>query len=264
MNRLYLIIGGFVAFFLVLMYISAMDIEEIRRKRQEKKTKSLVEKIVTHANKKNTNPLIREQKRNPTGLKYGMDTSSDEIAAEPAPEIKVDSRGRTVGMSNPLVSKRTGREEGDDLNATMSPGSAPIDNNAAPQGANGTINSPARDDYYPPVVPGKTTGTSKKPTSSNQTNPDLPVGLFDPDMYGTRMNRVVEDETQKPRRRMVREGGAAEMPTKKESVFMAFEGTRAYLRSEDGEVIPAPDGYYEMPLSGRKILIRGGEKVMPN
>ena len=34
--------------------------------------------------------------------------------------------------------------------------------------------------------------------------------------------------------------------------------------NEDGTSRPLPDGYYEMPNSGRKIVIRGGQKVVPN
>ena len=222
-------------------------LEEVRKKREMKKAKTLVEKIIQNANKNDLKKSLTNKTPTPTGLKYGMDTSSDIQPMEQLPGTK-KSAGSVVTSRQAIINSQGG---------TALP----------PPGVNGTTlynpylqgktspapaqTPPATDSYYPPPAP-KRAGTPGKPNSSINSEE-----LFDPG-YGVSMQMPVRSATYDPKR--PRKPGNYDM----NNIYIAFQGTKAFTRDELGNPIALPDGTYKMPNSNYTIRIANGEKVISN
>lgn len=249
MNRLHMLIGGAVVVIILMVFFGKNPMEEARKRRQMKKTKTLVEKIVTHANKKDISKGLLGKKTSPTGLKYGMDTSSDiEPMETTAPVKKSGGSGNVTSVKQMMrnqIPSGQGRQSG-----MAGPARAPYPQGAGQPDAASTPAPPPADAYYPP--PALKRGVNGRPTSSLRKE-----DLFEPG-FGMRLNMPV--------RTAGRPAGSPDGSGKYEtrSLYVAFEGVRAYTLNGAGEPVPLPDGVYEMPGSRRKVLIRGGEKTIPN
>lgn len=268
-NPLYVLVGAAVLFFLYLIIFGGPDLDEARRKREAKKTKNLVEKIVESAQKKDgMMSSLNKDKKNPSGLNYGMDTSSDiEVTtAEPGLPGSRNPRAGVTPLRNPLLSGSPRRQ---------SPGSAASETVGAPP-TPATQPSAPSDGYYPPPAQSIINKNNKgRPSSAVEPAPEDDKKIVANALkdifsrgYGVRMTTTpmpLDEESDiqlTDRQRGIR--ARYEKSFEKQDVFVAFEGSRAYLVNEDGTSMPMPDGYYEMPKNGRKILIRDGEKVVPN
>ncbi|MBY0406233.1 MAG: hypothetical protein K2Q01_00955 [Rickettsiales bacterium] len=262
MSRLHLLIGAAIVGIILMVFFGKNPMDEMRKRREMKKAKTLVEKIVQNANKKDMKKSLTNKQPTPNGLKYGMDTSSDIQPMEQLPNGKklpgglVTARktgqfqpGQTQpGESTPIPPPAI---NGTTLYNPYLQGktAAPGASNAAPPGAENAA-PPAADGYYPP--PALKRGNRGKPSSSIQQEE-----LFDPG-YGVHMSMPVKSanyDAEHPRK-----PGNYDM----KKIYVAFQGTRAFTKDEQGNPIPLPDGYYSMPGTDYKVLIQGGEKTISN
>lgn len=260
MNYFHVLIAGLVLSLLGLVVFGGPSMSEIRKRNEERKTKNLVEKIMKSANENSA--LLGEEmgssRKPPTGLNAGMDTSLDLMVENPInrPNANRPKYGNLPeAFRNPYLSssqRRTPRG--------MPVQEAPV----VPQ-----------DSYYPPPPE----VSRRKPRSSYQGEPanrngikngiDSAVlkamqGTMD-SPYGTRMEMPdLTEESLKQFSPTKRALIKAKYEKTRPSYFVAFEGTKAYIKDELGAVKPMPDGYYQMPGSKHTVLIRGGKKVMPN
>lgn len=201
------------------MVFSKSSIDEMKRKKAIRNNKSLVEKIVKNAAKKDNST---SRKNTPNGLKYGMDTSSDEMLSEPGIE----------GM--PSRTNKLGRPQ----TSYPSP-EAPLQASPAAKPGN-----PGADQYYPPPAMG-TTGKRNKPQSLLEHD-----DLFD-DGNGLRLTMRIKNDGTDPKQKKFQN----------KNIRVSFNGTRAFTSDDAGNTIPLADGYYKLPNSIYKVLILDGHKV---
>jgi hypothetical protein len=238
-----MLIGAVVIFFFCLFFFSKNPLDELRKKRELRKAKSLVEKIVANANKKDSKGgLLKTKQPTPSGLRYGMDTSSDVQPAEPGEIGKTVGGGRATGgvrtpsattLRNPYLQGKTKK-------------TIPVGDPSAPADP-GSTSAPTENYYPPPAL--KHSGPGEKPNSMLEQ-------LFDPG-FGMRMSMSVPAE------------GYENLPPiqqkmEAKSIYVGFEGIKAYTMDESGKPQPLPDGFYTLPNTNHKVLIRAGEKVIPN
>lgn len=272
MNMLYVFFGGIALFIFGLIIFGGPDVEEMQRKRAMKKNKTLVEKIISSTESKGGKSGGGLKKSTPSGLSFGMDTSSDTISETNEDGQKTKGGSKFSGAagdkkSNPIPS---GMSKTEYFESATSGGSASNPFDTTKPSAPATTS----DGYYPPqsATAGKSSSgnnnknenksggnrnSGRRSSNESTKNPTLSAlsqSMTDPE-NGTRVTFAESDDF-KPNQKNNK--------VKKDSVFMQFSGTKAYLVSSDGSKKAAPDGYYELPNENGRILIRGGNKVISN
>ena len=236
-NPLYVLIGAVVLLFLYLIIFGGPNVEEARKKREAKKTKSLVEKIVSAAQKKDGMiSSVNKEKKNPSGLNYGMDTSSDIEQTIPEPGLpgsktpRTGTTNLTTPLRNPLLSGRR-----------QSPGAVATESRTAPASDSEPYEAdikPAQkqqpatpaDTYYPPPSQSIINKAKGKPSSSNELTPEEDSkkvanalrGVFDPG-YGVRLkvSEAPEDNEEEDAPKKRRKQAKAENKPPKNQMFMS-------------------------------------------
>lgn len=240
--RLYLVIGALILLWLGSLVFGKSPLEEARKRRAIKNNKTLVEKIVQNAKKKDkANGLLGDKKKTPNGLRYGMDTSADVQPMEAAPPeatLSASTRSRATNTRRPNNAAM----------GTPNPVGAPAAKPSIPAASEGATSSspataaPPADIYYPPPAP-NLPGNGKRAAIDRDE-------LFKP--TGLRLERQVK----------ARGENGKEYTTK--SIAVTFSGVKAFAVDEAGNTTPLKDGFYQLPGSQHKILIQGGEKVISN
>ncbi len=220
------------------------SIDQMRKNRQVKKTKSLVEKIVNNAKKKEQagDMLGGHNKPRPTGLKYGMDTSSDLEAPGDTP-VKTGKNASSAGAMGRNGNKKHGSEDEEDTSTPTSSATPTGAAKAAPAG-----------EYYPPASDPRN-AKAAKPRSSNDTTSQVPSSqeLFGDTQGGLRVQPVQMG----PKGNRVKKDAPYE-----NGVSISFKGVKAFANDANGNQVPLKDGYYTLPGSTQQIRIQNGEKIM--
>lgn len=240
---------------LVAYYVFGTDsLDQMRKNRQIRKTKSLVEKIVNNAKKKDTSQLFGKKKQS-TGLKFGADTSAD---IEPMDVDESKNRTGASKTTQPKNPRKPTPNKGDNTSgaAPSAPASAP-------------------DMYYPPVSDPHTLSKpakNSKPQSSNNSKDDGadhtetalentggPIFTSAPTI-----NMEYSGKTLRSGRKAAKK--TSEEAAKKENpvpLQVSFDGSKAFSVDESGDRKPLADGYYTLPGSNYRVFIQNGKKTMP-
>jgi hypothetical protein len=223
----------------LLVYFGRNPQDEIRKRRAERASKRLVEKI-EEANKKKGDFLNTK-----TPQDFGLGRKVDEYG------VPIPGEEGLIKKPNPFFGGQPNPNAGNGVQPNPNTGGG-NNGGGAIIGPDGIQGAP-KDDYYPPAPrnPNAKIPFSSLPGGNLGNNPGMNNKEIDPQGFA-RSSMVATKALSSPNR--MTDAGQE----------LVFSGTKVYTYNQQGKLYPMPDGEYPM-FNGRwTMVVRGGEQTIAN